>query len=252
MGVKVFKILALAAVTLAAMTVAVSCESGSASRAPAEKQLDLEDDRQLISYAVGRDIGGSVKDIDNLDLDALVFALREVVTNQPAKITDSAVTALNNRVRSEVNEKRRQERRQLEEANMLAAQAFLEKNKAVEGVKVTESGLQYIEVVEGKGAKPKASDQVKVHYHGTLPDGTVFDSSRDRGEPATFAVTGVIKGWAEALQLMKVGGQMKIFVPPELAYGRRGTRNGIPPNTALIFEVELLEIVKPTAAAAKR
>jgi FKBP-type peptidyl-prolyl cis-trans isomerase len=220
----------------------VSCDGGS--KVPAEKPLDLEDDRQLVSYAVGRETAINIKEVEDLDIDVFVLALREAVAGHPAQINDSAVTALNARVRNEINEKRRRERRQLEESNLAAAQAFLEQNKANEGVVTTESGLQYIVLTEGKGARPKSTDQVKVHYHGTLLDGTVFDSSRDRGEPTTFAVTGVIKGWTEALQLMRVGGKMRLFVPPELAYGRRGTRGPIGPNVVLVFEVELLEIVK--------
>jgi FKBP-type peptidyl-prolyl cis-trans isomerase FkpA/FKBP-type peptidyl-prolyl cis-trans isomerase FklB len=130
------------------------------------------------------------------------------------------------------------------EANKKKSADFLEKNKSVEGVKTTASGLQYQVITEGNGATPKKDDTVKCHYTGTLIDGTKFDSSVDRGQPAEFPVSGVIPGWTEALQMMKVGSKYKLFIPPELAYGPAG-RPGIPANSALVFEVELLEIVKP-------
>ncbi|MFA8433022.1 MAG: FKBP-type peptidyl-prolyl cis-trans isomerase [Marinifilaceae bacterium] len=120
---------------------------------------------------------------------------------------------------------------------------FLDENKAQEGVITLESGLQYKVINEGNGETPKATDSVKCHYHGTLINGTVFDSSVKRGEPAVFPVNGVIKGWVEALQLMKVGAKWQLFVPSDLAYGAQGAGNLIGPHTTLIFEVELLEIV---------
>src|SRR5699024_2579128 len=123
--------------------------------------------------------------------------------------------------------------------------AFLEENAKKEGVTVLESGLQYEVLEEGDGGpKPKAEDTVKTHYHGTLVDGTVFDSSQDRGEPVEFPVNGVIEGWQEALQLMSVGDKWRIVLPPELAYGEHGAGGMIGPNATLIFEVELLEIVE--------
>ena len=119
---------------------------------------------------------------------------------------------------------------------------FLEANKSKEGVKTTESGLQYIVLKQGKGKKPKTTDRVKVHYHGTTIDGTVFDSSVDKGVPSEFGVTQVIKGWTEGLQLMKVGSKYKFFIPQELAYGQNPRPGIIKPYMALIFEVELLDI----------
>lgn len=119
---------------------------------------------------------------------------------------------------------------------------FLAKNKEKDGVKVTESGLQYEVLVEGDGPSPGLEDKVSTHYHGTLIDGTVFDSSVERGQPATFPVNGVIPGWTEALQMMKTGAKWKLYIPSELAYGERGAGASIGPNSTLIFEVELLEI----------
>ncbi len=125
-----------------------------------------------------------------------------------------------------------------------AAQAFLEKAAAEKGVTKTASGLIYSEITPGTGEHPTATDKVKVHYHGTLADGTVFDSSVQRGEPATFPLNGVIKCWTEGVQLMKVGGKSKLICPSDIAYGDRGSPPKIKPGAALIFEVQLLEIVK--------
>ncbi|MBS2211433.1 FKBP-type peptidyl-prolyl cis-trans isomerase [Carboxylicivirga mesophila] len=128
------------------------------------------------------------------------------------------------------------------EAAIKAGQDFLAENAKKEGVVTLESGLQYEVITEGNGAKPSAADQVECHYHGTLIDGTVFDSSVQRGEPATFPVGGVIQGWVEALQLMPVGSKWRLFIPSNLAYGERGAGQHIGPHTTLVFEVELLAI----------
>lgn len=136
------------------------------------------------------------------------------------------------------------------EKNKADGMAFLEKNKTQPNVKTTASGLQYIVVEEGKGKSPTDKDTVKAQYNGTLITGEKFDSSYDRGQPAEFPVSGVIKGWTEALQMMKVGGKMKLFIPPELGYGP-AARPGIPANSVLVFDVELVDIVKPAAAPKK-
>ena len=130
------------------------------------------------------------------------------------------------------------------EENRKAGEAFLAENKTKEGVKTTESGLQYVVLKEGTGKKPTKDDKVKVHYHGTVIDGTVFDSSVDRGEPSTFGVSQVIKGWTEGLQLMKEGAKYKFFIPSNLAYGSQQRGEVIQGNSTLIFEVELLEVLK--------
>ncbi|MDD2381618.1 MAG: FKBP-type peptidyl-prolyl cis-trans isomerase [Mariniphaga sp.] len=130
------------------------------------------------------------------------------------------------------------------QANLEPGNAFLEENKKREGVHTTASGLQYEILSEGTGPKPEASDRVRVHYHGTLIDGTVFDSSVDSGQPAVFGVGQVIPGWTEALQLMPEGSKWKVYIPSNLGYGERGAGAEIGPNSTLIFEVELLEIVK--------
>jgi FKBP-type peptidyl-prolyl cis-trans isomerase FklB len=127
--------------------------------------------------------------------------------------------------------------------NLVAGLEFLEKNRSKEGVTELPSGLQYLVIKEGDGDLPSLTDEVKCHYHGRLIDGTVFDSSVERGQPAVFPVNGVIQGWVEALQLMPVGSKWRLFVPPELGYGEQGAGGAIGPNSTLVFDVELLEIV---------
>jgi FKBP-type peptidyl-prolyl cis-trans isomerase FkpA/FKBP-type peptidyl-prolyl cis-trans isomerase FklB len=136
-------------------------------------------------------------------------------------------------------------------ANKDKGEKFLAENKSKPGVKTTASGLQYLVLTEGKGKSPKATDTVTVHYKGTLIDGTQFDSSYDRGQPAEFPLDRVIKGWTEGLQTMKVGGKSRLFVPSDIAYGPQG-RPGIPPNSTLIFDVELVDIAKPAKAEAPK
>ncbi|HOO83689.1 MAG TPA: FKBP-type peptidyl-prolyl cis-trans isomerase [Prolixibacteraceae bacterium] len=138
----------------------------------------------------------------------------------------------------------RKESERAAERNLKAGQEFLEENAKREGITVTESGLQYEVEKEGEGAKPTATSTVKVHYHGTTIDGEVFDSSVERGEPIEFPLNGVIKGWTEGLQLMSVGSKYKFYIPSDLAYGARGAGGNIGPNSALIFEVELISIVE--------
>lgn len=206
---------------------------------------DLKSDKGQASYAIGQQIGRNLK-AQNIEIDAKTLA---------ASLTDAMAG------KSELKEDEIQKammklqemamKKQTEEAdkNKTKSAEFLEKNKTAEGVKVTASGLQYIVVSEGTGPMPTKTDTVKCHYKGTLTTGEQFDSSYDRGQPAEFPVGGVIPGWTEALQMMKVGSKYKLFIPAELAYGASG-RPGIPPNSALVFEVELLDIVKAGAAPA--
>jgi len=234
------------ALGMAAAAMLASCGGGSgSSSAPA---FNPADSTHLVGYMLGRDLGRMVKDMKEtggeFDEKVLLLALKETLEGVPSQLSDSALKAVDDNFKRELNVKRREKRRQLEEENLKAANAFLEENKSKEGVKVTESGLQYVVLNMGTGPKPTLKDKVKVHYHGTLPDGTVFDSSIDRKEPATFPVEGVIAGWMEALQLMPVGSKFRVVVPPDLAYGRRGARPPIGPNAVLIFDMELLGIEK--------
>ncbi|MDR2728434.1 MAG: FKBP-type peptidyl-prolyl cis-trans isomerase [Chitinispirillales bacterium] len=208
-------------------------------------KVNLDDPKHEVSYMVGRDIGKSLKNLDSdVDLRVIFAAIREVMEDTPSKLSDSALAAIGTRFNQELRAKAEEKRQKELEVNKADGEIFLAANKEIPGVVVTESGLQYQVITEGTGAAPTAEDRVKVHYHGTLINGTVFDSSIDRGEPAVFGVGQVIRGWTEALQLMKVGSKYKIVVPSDLAYGERGARPPVGPNTTLIFEVELLEIVK--------
>ena len=209
---------------------------------------DLKSDKGQASYAIGQQIGKNLK-AQNIEIDAktLAASLADATTGK-SEMTEEQIQKAMMKLQEMAMKKQQEEG----EGNKKKSAEFLEKNKTATGIKVTASGLQYSVIKEGDGAIPKKEDSVKCHYTGTLLDGTKFDSSVDRGQPAEFPVGGVIPGWTEALQMMKVGSKYKLFIPPELAYGPAG-RPGIPPNSALIFEVELIEIVKagtaPKAAA---
>ncbi len=198
----------------------------------------LDTDVAKASYGLGYNIAGNV---DNqygkaLDTKAFLSGVEDGFSGAQAKVAEAAVLESLNAL----NDARTQERSKLAESNLAASKAFLAENGKKKGVVTTASGLEYEVLVVGKGPKPKLTDTVTTHYTGTLIDGTVFDSSVERGAPATFPVKGVIPGWVEALQLMPVGSKWRIVVPPDLAYKERGAGNRIGPNEALIFEVELI------------
>jgi len=193
---------------------------------------------EKVSYALGLSLGNNLlgSGVNALDYAELAQGIQDVMEQKKPKMSyEEAQTVINDFFQS------------LQAAGSEKAQgegiAFLEENSKRAGIVTLASGLQYEILSEGSGATPTASDSVKVHYHGTLIDGKVFDSSVNRGEPATFGVTQVISGWVEALQLMPVGSKWKLFIPSELAYGAQGAGQAIAPHTALIFEVELLEIM---------
>jgi len=198
----------------------------------------MQELKDKVSYAVGLSIAESLKSqqLGGLDLDLLKDGIQDIFEQRELKINPQEANGL---IQS-----------YLEEANSAAfgenkekGIAFLEENKNKEGVSITASGLQYEIIQEGSGNKPSATDNVTVHYHGTLIDGTVFDSSTERGTPASFGVNQVIPGWTEALQLMSVGAKFKLYIPQELAYGANPHPGGpIQPYSALIFDVELIEI----------
>lgn len=202
------------------------------------QELDLENDQDKLSYGLGVLISESLKqqDYGDLNLDLLVQAIRENSEDKAQMTPDDAREALQTQQRRIQDEKA--------VAAKAAGQAFLDENAKKEGVKVTDSGLQYEVINSGEGDKPGIEDTVKVHYVGTLEDGTEFDSSVARGEPTQFPLKGVIPGWTEGLQLMPVGSKYRFVIPSDLAYGDRGAGPQIGPNTTLVFEVELLEIVK--------
>lgn len=203
-----------------------------------EKYTSVE---ALASYAVGRQVGEQLtsQPFPGLQPDALLEGLGAVLKGQPSPYKDAELRG----AMDELN--RRVQKMQMQQANAMAAQGeqFLKQNAAKPGVVTTASGLQYEIVKEGKGPMPGPEASVRVHYHGTLIDGTVFDSSRQRGEPIEFPVNGVIAGWTEALQLMTQGSHWKLYIPQDLAYGARGAGGVIGPYSTLIFDVELLRVL---------
>ncbi|OEJ99102.1 peptidylprolyl isomerase [Flavivirga aquatica] len=234
---KIMKFLSLATITM----LAASCnKEGGVTNKPLKTQLDS------VSYAIGMDVAKNVKaTFTEFDNDFFVQGYSNVSDSTNILLEEAKAQAI---VRAYFQKKQQEEAAKLEEEgkkNQEVGVKFLEENKTKAGVKTTESGLQYIVLNEGNGEKPTTESKVKVHYHGTLIDGTVFDSSVDRGTPAEFGVTQVIKGWTEGLQLMSVGSKYKFFIPQELAYGANPRPGGaIKPYAALIFDVELIEIVK--------
>lgn len=204
------------------------------------KKADLSSDKGKYSYAIGYNIGTSLKR-DEVDLDVKTFmvAVEDALKGKESGLTpEQAQKAIQNLRMTLQTQKMKSA-----EENKKKSDAYLAENKNKEGIKTTASGLQYKVLKEGTGAKPKATDIVKVHYTGKLIDGTEFDSSYKRNEPARFRLDGVIRGWTEGVQLMTVGSKYEFFIPAELGYGPMGTPS-IPGNSVLIFEVELLGIEK--------
>jgi FKBP-type peptidyl-prolyl cis-trans isomerase FkpA len=207
------------------------------------QQLTTEKDK--VSYMVGMQIGGSLAQIkDEIDLKVVFSAIEGALAGKDPLLTPEQAMEVQRTFAERLQGKRAAEMQEMAVKNKAEGEAFLAKNKSAAGVQTTASGLQYQVATNGTGPRPTATDTVRVHYVGTLLDGTKFDSSVDRGEPAQFALNAVIPGWTEALQLMPVGSKYKLWIPSELAYGDRGTPGPIGPNTTLVFEVELLEIVK--------
>lgn len=194
------------------------------------------------SYGIGLQMGQqlSATGLKDLNIEAIAKGISTALAGEMPEVPFDEI----NEALKTVHDRAAEVRREAADAAASAGEAFLAENAKKEGVTVTETGLQYEILVAGEGATPTADDKVRVHYHGLLTDGTVFDSSVDRGEPVEFPVTGVIKGWVEALQLMPVGSKWKLAIPQDLAYGEQGAGAAIPPFAALVFEVELLEITK--------
>lgn len=205
----------------------------------AADSADLKTDPEKNGYSVGYDVGRSIKrQIMGVDTDSMARGLKDGVSGAAPALPDSEMQQRFAAVRQESAQK-------ILENNKQDGEAYLAKNKGAKGVKTTASGLQYKVITAGKGKQPTAEDTVTVNYRGTLIDGTEFDSSYKRNQPATFPVKGVIPGWTEALQLMKEGSKWMLVIPSSLAYAERGAGNMIGPNSTLIFEVELLSIKKP-------
>lgn len=204
----------------------------------------LESRDQKVSYGFGLMLGKRMNnDLPDLDVGTFIQGVKDAVEGKAAMMTDEEIGQLLNEYQREQQQKQMEELQKLSEENKKTGAAFLEENKNKEGVVTLESGLQYKVINEGKGIQPGPTDTVKVHYTGTLINGSVFDSSVERGEPVSFPVNGVIEGWTEALQLMPQGSKWQLFIPSDLAYGANGNRS-IGPNETLLFDVELLEVIK--------
>lgn len=203
-------------------------------------QLDLSTDETRVSYGIGRQLGDQIRDNPppGVSLDAVIAGLSDAFQGVESRVDGAALSASFRVIR----ERMQAEAQAKAEAAAGAGRTYLEENAKREAVTVLPSGLQYEVLVAGEGAKPSAEDTVRTHYHGTLIDGTVFDSSYDRGQPAEFPVGGVIAGWVEALQLMNTGSKWRLYVPSELAYGGQAV-GSIPPHSVLVFDVELLDIL---------
>jgi len=209
----------------------------------AEDKLTLKEQKDKVGYSIGVNIGNSLKqDGAEVNIDALAAGLKDSFNGAPLQISPEEQQAVMTAFKQEMMGKMTAKRQEAGGKAKKEGEDFLAANKTKEGVKTLPSGLQYKVLAEGTGPQPKATDEVTVNYRGTLIDGTEFDSSYKRGEPATFPVGHVIKGWTEALPLMKTGAKWQLFIPAELAYGERGAGANIPPNSALIFEVELISI----------
>jgi FKBP-type peptidyl-prolyl cis-trans isomerase FklB len=221
-----------------------------ATTAPAgQAASELKTDKEKNSYAIGMNIGAGLKSQGiEIDADSLARGIRDMMAGKTAMTLDQAQGTLK-ALGEQINTKRQKEMAELSEKNKKEGDAFLAANKTKEGVITLPSGLQYKVLKQGTGPKPKAEDIVTTNYKGTLVDGTEFDSSYTRGEPARFEVGKVIEGWKEALQLMAVGSKWQLFVPSNLAYGERQMGDKIGPNSVLVFEVELLTIEDKTKGA---
>lgn len=212
----------------------------------ADDQQVLKDDQQKISYSIGVSIGSNWKRQGvEVDLDILNKGIKDGLGGGATLLTDQEIRNILTGYQQKLQAAQEGQRKQLADKNKQESEAFLAANKEKARVVTLTNGLQYKIITEGKGEMPKANDTVEVNYRGTLIDGTEFDNSAKRSEPATFPVRGVIKGWTEALQLMKVGSKWQLFIPSELAYGQLGRPPAIGPNATLIFDLELLSIKPP-------
>ena len=209
----------------------------------AQEKPKLKDQKDKESYSLGYQFGQNLKFQGmDINLDVYTSGIRDALGGKEPQMSQEEIRAAVTGLQQRLQAARQKEMEEMAAKNLDESKKFLAENQKKEGIKTLPSGLQYKVLMEGSGKMPKAEDTVTVNYKGTLIDGTEFDSSYKRGQPATFQVKGVIKGWTEALQLMKEGSKWQLFIPPELAYGERGAGRDIGPNATLIFEVELLTI----------
>jgi len=210
----------------------------------AEPLKSLETEEQKVSYSLGMILGKRmVQDTTDLDINVFIQGVTDAFEGKKQLLTDEQSGKILSDYQRNLQQEQMEKVQQAGDANKKVGLDFLAENKEKEGVVTLESGLQYKILTEGKGPQPGPADVVKVHYTGSLINGTVFDSSVERGEPVSFPVNGVISGWTEALQLMPTGSKWQLYIPSDLAYGRNGNRS-IGPNETLLFEVELLEVEK--------
>ncbi len=228
----------IAVVTMLALI--AGCAQQEGARTP---KTELKDFAEKASYAMGKRFGQNLQPVkDDIDMASLMQGIEDAMEGREGLLSSDEEREVMQEFQGKMREASERERGTMAEKNLAEGQAFLAENKTKEGVITEESGLQYTVLQEGEGPKPAATDQVTVHYRGTLIDGTEFDSSYGRGEPTTFPLNRVIPGWTEGVQLMSVGSKYKFFIPSDLAYGERGARGAIGPNAALIFEIELVSI----------
>jgi len=228
-----------AAVAVLLLALAACSQSGKSG----SDKVSLKTDNQKQSYAIGMDIGNSLKHTGmQIDMASVTAGMRAVLKDEKPLMTEKEAARVRAGFFKQQNQAAAAEHKQAASKNKQAGEKFLAENAKKAGVKTTASGLEYKVIKQGSGPKPSATDTVTVNYEGKLIDGTVFDSSYQRGKPATFPLNRVIKGWTEGLQLMPVGSKYKLFIPAKLAYGAQGAGDRIGPNQTLIFTVELLSI----------
>ena len=226
-----------------------STKPGQTAATQKPDTFELKTDKDKASYAIGMNIGQNLrKQSEVIDAAIVQRGMKDALAGDKTLLTEDEAKAALMTLQASMRKKQEEQVQQMAETNKKEGDAFLAENKTKAGVVTLPSGLQYKILSEGTGPKPAATDSVICNYKGTLLDGTEFDSSAKHGGPATFPVSGVIKGWTEALQLMPVGSKWELFVPPDLAYGQRGAGGGIAPNSTLIFEVELVSIKSSNAA----
>ncbi len=220
----------------------VSC---SGERSSITKK-SLKEDKDKISYTIGYDLGKKFTSDDiEINLKAFFKGIEDAVDKKDSFFEDSEMKKLMSEFRKDLMKKKRKKRDELTVKNLKEGEEFLKQNKTADGVITLPSGLQYKIIKEGTGVRPKATDRVVVNYRGTTLDGKEFDSSYKRGRPATFGLNQIIKGWSEALKLMKTGSKWKLFIPSKIAYGSKGDRN-MGSNATLLFDIELLKIAAPS------
>ncbi|HEX2251910.1 MAG TPA: FKBP-type peptidyl-prolyl cis-trans isomerase [Thermoanaerobaculia bacterium] len=226
----------------------VACAQEEGEEPAAEAATDPAQMKQQASYGFGFQIGSGMRQQDvDLDLDAMIAGLRAAIAGEDPRYSEEQMQQAMMALQQQVMQRAQERAAADAEENLATGRQFLEENAQREGVTVLPSGLQYEILQEGTGPQPGPGDRVQVHYRGTLADGTVFDSSYDRGQPATFALGSVIPGFSEGIQKMKEGGKWKLFIPPSIGYGERSS-GPIPPNSVLVFEVELLDVLAGTEA----